>query len=335
MSLPASGGTAFTTATCVKAWIEYPFANMGDSATKVYHHTMRVSRANYAPLAFDDVMTTADEKPTRSPFSDDAAAYWVGDTTPTAVQGDLVEFDRVFSNIPESRVESTGTYPFTFPEIKNPSSILEYTVAESTGLNGSFVVTGSPGDYTLTLTIDISYPTSYPEVDNMFSVGNSFYVRAQGGAGFQQSSDDVIWSSYDFFSNMVVESVNGNSVVFKKSGGVYKPYYRFYDDIIVAVDFSVIQPPQERDLLSENARSRIKVDYFKWDSVDEFVVLDAFRFKDDQGNFVTLLDGVTTPTLPLYYIYKALGAFVNADYSDIDRWRGNIFKRTTTQISML
>jgi hypothetical protein len=50
------------------------------------------------------------------PFTADSSAYFVGDFNHTPLDGGIVEFERVFSNIPATRnAEFTGSQAFTYP----------------------------------------------------------------------------------------------------------------------------------------------------------------------------------------------------------------------------
>ena len=125
--MPLPSGATLTAPTCTRAWLDYPFKANGDATTKVYNHFMEVKAINYTPLADNDTMTAADEKPTNSPFADDANAFWVSDTIPEAGDGGMVFFIRTFANIPQSRQEGAGAYAFAFPGNGNVTKVSEFS----------------------------------------------------------------------------------------------------------------------------------------------------------------------------------------------------------------
>ena len=314
MSLPASGGTAFTTATCVKAWIEYPFNDRGDVTTKVYHHTMRVSRANYAPLAFDDVMTTADEKPTRSPFSDDAAAYWVGDTTPTAVQGDLVEFDRLFANVPSSRVEPYGYYPISVPG--------------RAGIAGTDVTSVSGETVTLDALnneVDFVFTVSSGDISK-FSLGMKLWVKNDANANdqFRYWDGGPSWI-YTTAKDAYVTNISGNTVTAVESVSSSVQIYQSFEAITT---FSIPQSGGAPIIAyTKNSPSKLEFSYEKIDSIDDLILADKFQIFDANGSPVDTLSATTDPTESSYDDMVSQGTYVNAEAETFKRWRGNIYEK--------
>ena len=70
---------------------------------------MKVLTEAYTPLADDDTMTTATQKPLRSPFADDSEAFYVGDQNvahgSTGAGNDQVRFDMIFQVLaPEIKI---------------------------------------------------------------------------------------------------------------------------------------------------------------------------------------------------------------------------------------
>ena len=133
MSIPYSAGKAFTTATCIRAWEEYPLQSEGDLTAKVYHHIMVVARDSYALLAKNALMTDAASKPGRSPFADDSGAYWIGDSEPSVIDGGInVQFDRKFATIPADRPGVlSGSQSFPFPGVRGVRYVTPATADEA------------------------------------------------------------------------------------------------------------------------------------------------------------------------------------------------------------
>lgn len=102
--------------------IKYPFIEQGDSATKEYRMVCVLSQSNYNPalISLNATMSSAASAGVIAlPFTADASAYFVGDFNHSPRDGGMVEFERVFSNIPASRTGVlTGTTAYTFPGIE-------------------------------------------------------------------------------------------------------------------------------------------------------------------------------------------------------------------------
>lgn len=119
MSIPYYKGNWNQAKPISASYIDYPFQSDGDSNTKVYHLICQVNRDAYTPLALDTTMTNATTANVSSlPWSGDANAYHVGDSTPRSIGGGVVEFERTFAKIPEARANrASGSTAYSFPGI--------------------------------------------------------------------------------------------------------------------------------------------------------------------------------------------------------------------------
>jgi hypothetical protein len=121
MSLPSIPTNFANVRAVAQTYIEYPFIEMGDSATKVYHMICQQAQSSYSAsqLDLDDTMSSATSAGVISlPFTADASAYFVGDFNHSPIDGGMVEFERVFANIPADRDnEFSGTQVFSYPGI--------------------------------------------------------------------------------------------------------------------------------------------------------------------------------------------------------------------------
>lgn len=117
----AFGGTSFDTATCTGGRKVHPFdKNDLPNSGIVYEHTMTQAKTEYQPLALDLPMTGTN-KPTGSPFADDANAFSVGDSEPNDASNGLVTFTRTFSQVPTSYTDQIGLISRATPQIESPS----------------------------------------------------------------------------------------------------------------------------------------------------------------------------------------------------------------------
>ena len=156
MSIPYTSGDFTSARANGESWVEYPFIEQGDNATKVYHLVCVVNEADYAPIALDTTMANASNADVISlPFTADAAAYHVGDFGKAKIDGGLTRFDRQFANIPASRNSIlTGTSAYTFPGIEaDRDDTIERTAsgfsATSTTTTLTCTNTASVGDIVL------------------------------------------------------------------------------------------------------------------------------------------------------------------------------------------
>lgn len=126
MSLPTTDAIFAQVRAVAQTYIEYPFIELGDSDTKIYHMLCTVNRDDYDATAvdLDDVMSSAANAGViQLPFAVDSSAYFVGDFGHSPKDGGLVEFERIFANIPEDRdAEFTGTQAFTYPGFNTAGS---------------------------------------------------------------------------------------------------------------------------------------------------------------------------------------------------------------------
>jgi hypothetical protein len=334
-----TAGTAFTTATCVEAWIEYPFRDQGDSATKIYHHKMKVARGSYAPLDDDDVMTAAGDKPTRSPFSDDSGAYYIGDTVPQAIDGGLVEFDRMFANIPADRTtdnglaEPNGLYAFEFPRV---------TLAVATGYKTS---TGNESTTRSVITTTQVFDLSAPDVAN-FAVGDYINVKNTADEFYFKYYSDVGLTNlhtYRFvvLQNCLITSIATNTVTCTYEwqlghATIYSPTAGDdYNLTVTTYQAAQISLPIRETLLI-NSPSFIQSKYVKSSAPtelalgleDKFIVLDATGNVVDSKTIIS----TTIPTRDEYANWVVNGLTINGEAETIRRWKGNIFEKSIIKV---
>lgn len=117
----ATGGTSFDTAKCTGGRKIHPFdKNDLPNSGVIYEHTMTQAKTEYQPLALDLPMTGTN-KPTGSPFADDATAFSVGDSEPNDAGNGLVTFTRTFSQVPDTYTDQIGLISRATPQIESPS----------------------------------------------------------------------------------------------------------------------------------------------------------------------------------------------------------------------
>lgn len=315
----ATGGTPFETPTCVGAWIEYPFRDQGDSSTRVYHHDMRVRNTAYVPLNDDDQMTDADEKPIRSPFSDDSNAFYVGDTPPQPQDGGMVGFVRSFANIPAVRVIDNGLYGFSFPENDNTS--VQYEVSGSP----SFSISGSVGSWQVDFTLGGSDEDQFEVGDRMtidygISTGTHFLVTYSGSGDTNPRPSALRWIIIDKDpaggGNFNFEARLEFAYAFTSIAKGTSTTWSFFRN------FAYGRSQQQ----TINAASRREYRYVKKSHGSTVVLADKFFVTDDNYRIISSLGQNSQPTAKEYMGQVSQGQYILAEPENQDQWRGNIYE---------
>ena len=144
------------------AKITYPFANQGDTATKMVHQPLLQLADRYAPPTLGTAFVGAtDANFSGSPVTI-GSAYCIGDTEPQPADAGLVSFTRMWANIPASRTVPTGT-----------------TLYQFVGLPGG--VTGALK--TVTAITFGSVSTVLTVAAHGYSIGDFIYASATFGSG--------------------------------------------------------------------------------------------------------------------------------------------------------
>jgi hypothetical protein len=338
MSLPS--GATLTTATCVGASIEYPFRDNGDVDTKVYIHRMQVKLTSYAPLLDNDNMTTATQKPSGSPFPDDAAAYYVGDSLPSAIDGGMVEFERVFANIPADRnvqngkADPNGLYAFEFPRTTSISNTYTSTGAESFSHDAS------------THTSTLSFNLSAGDIANL-SIGDRIRVKNTSSSFFVKYdlSPPAGYTSTFSSSNL------GNCLITNKTATKITCTYTWsswysapvldsgddYNGVSSTTYQAILTVSAGRiSTLQTNAPSFIESTYVKSNDIyslnntliKKFAVYASNGVLDQDMN----LGSTSIPTNAEYAAIVSNGATIDAEDQVIERWRGNIYQLKSIKV---
>ena len=330
MSLPTSS-TPYDTHKCIGARIEYPFRDMGDSVTKIYHHSMMGNLLSYTPLTDDDIMTLAGDKPSGSPFPDDSAAYYIGDSEPENSDGGTVKYERMFANVPASRIDPNGLYPFTFP---GNTSTFNTSLGDSTG-GYSHTITSTSGE---NLTIEISFTMSTADAADVYA-GSLVRLENNGDVFELDAGAGTFTRSFlDNFTNTscTVTNVAGTTIT-----------VTYVDDAIVSgtqsfdrnpnltfIDYTLrVNPLPVRDPIQDSTTSTENVTYEKASSSSDLTSFaKKFKVVNSSGVQVDTLTTTTSPTEFEYTILINTGAYINAEDESFERWRGNIYERKTIRV---
>ena len=342
MSIPYSAGTSFGTPTCVGAVRKFPFANEGDSATIVYVHDMQVNRGSNAPLAFNNTMTTGsgsnDKKPSRSPFSDDANAFWVGDSDPTDMGNGIVSFQRTFARVPATRLEGNGIYAFTYPGTDSSTIVTFDTSATSTGYSIAYSTT-SGRQAIFRFPVD---DTSIYQVGQQFDLRNNA-AGSSTGYCFEVYLQDynppqwVNWIASNAFVYSVDTTTNIVEMRYTFNNTSYpETYVRNIRSGVTVTTFSLMQTLPIRSSFTQNGNSRRSISYIKSDDLIGIGgLVKQFSVVNSSGTPTEILTSSTTPTKLQYMEFRSNGDYINAESSKVSRWMGNIWERVDTVVEAL
>jgi len=311
MPIPYSGGTAFTTHTCTGSHIEYPFRDLGDGATKVYHHAMLGSLSSYAPLSDDDEMTAADEKPTGSPFSDDANAFYVGDSPTVDQDGGLVSYDRMFANVPADRIDPLGLYAVTRPGIVHTAGSSLSAVWYAASTSKSFTNSPSP---TLTITVSATRSGNYEVGDTVQCQNTDFWAVTAGGSINTTLLIGVIAtkSTHTFtVNNLLIGASLITNISTDNSASGYN----------MGLNLRDIEPA------SINAASFMSVSYVKTDTPEDVALENKPTFFASNKNITLLLNNFSVPTISQFLDDSQDLVNKGLEAETIKQWRGNIYEK--------
>ena len=321
MSLPS--GTTFSNATCVNARIEYPLRDQGDAVTKVYHHTMQQALTSYAPLADDDTMTTATEKPERSPFPDDANAFFIGDSTPTEIDGGLIEWVRSFANIPQDLIVPNGFYAFEFPDVPGGIVLSKSTTSESSSYNTSTLV------LTITATLSASDAANFNNGD-VLSIYNP--------ATWTYNIPGILNYTRTIFTGPVTKS--GNTITmtldfFYLNLGVPTAFSNFTDNGASYYDVKKTVSADRNGTEVINSPSLIQYRYIKNRSINLIQLKSKFELVTSTGDKTSATSTTTIPFTTAQYQTSALNSeSIPAENETIEQWRGNIYRLSQIFVKM-
>ena len=307
MSLPYTSGDFTTPRAGTESWVEYPFIEEGDNATKVYHLVCVVNEADYAPIALDVTMANATNADVIDlPFTADADAYFVGDYNKIKIDGGLVRFDRQFANIPAATIDPAGSEIFTFPGLPSVASTTPAIIINSASVSSNVV------------TLSLASAHGMTSGDNF-----RYYIRGY-----------VTRYGRDYYNNFY-----GNGVCTTGTTGSTIKLYTYLPDSFTFFYGSVYPfASRGRKQVSRKSSTQFEYDYFLPGvtagiaSSQDITLPQRFEaYRYSEGNTVETLNGATEPTDTEYNEIVDSDGFLVLD-SGISRWKGNILRRSVKSI---
>ena len=307
MSIPYTSGDFTSARANGESWIEYPFIEQGDNTTKVYHLVCEVNEADYAPIALDTTMANASNADVISlPFTADAAAYHVGDFGKAKIDGGLTRFDRQFANIPQPAVDPAGSEIFTFPGLPSTAGV------------GSIILINSASVSSGVITLNLASAHGMTTGDNF-----TFYIK-----GYTTINGRNYYSSY-----------RGNSACITGTAGIIIKLYTYFPSGFT-LTYGYVYPfaSRGRQQVSRKSSTQFEYDYFLpgvsagITTSQEISLPQRFEpYYYTEGNTVQSLNSATTPTNIEYNEIINSDGFLVLD-SGVERWKGNIVRRTVKSI---
>ncbi len=303
MSIPYTSADFTTPRATGASWIEYPFIEDGDTATKIYHLICEVNKDDYASVALDTTMANASNADVLElPFTADAAAYHVGDFNHQVIDGALLRFDRQFTSIPSDRDDVfTGTRAYSYPGI---------FATTDAGTERTVTAYSHSGTSTQICTLTVT---------NTLSIGDLFYLEIT-------TSTTVVTGYF-----VAITGTTGSVVKFKllTLGGVF--------DSGTLTEL-VIQP-RGQDAVETGSTSDftyylpgVTAGITDATDVTETAVFKAYN--PATGASVLTLGQSTVPSFVEYAEMVSDGDYIVVA-SNVKRWRGNIIEREDIKVRAL
>ena len=302
MSLPYTSADFTTPRAGGESFIEYPFIEDGDNATKVYHLKCSVNKDDYAAIALDVTMASAANADVLSlPFAADAAAYCVGDYNHRVTDGVLMTFDRQFANIPAAREEYSGTASFNFPGL--PSSPGDAAIN---------VTSASYSDPVTTYNTATAHGMTAGSIFRLWFEGTggtstlrgySFEVCISGTTGSVIKTNSIVG-----YYSLTSATVYPNATQGRDPTNLISPTFQEFDYFLPGVSAN-ITTPADIDLPNK---------------FSPFIV--------STGKYLGFLGINTTPTADEYYSSISNNEYLNM-MAAVNRWKGNIYAREVTKIA--
>jgi hypothetical protein len=306
MSLPTTDASFAQVRAVAQTYIEYPFIEIGDNTTKVYHMICQQNRDDYdaSQVALDTTMASAANAGViKLPFAADATAYFVGDFGHSPIDGGLVEFERVFANIPQTlNGVFTGTQSYTYPGYQ--------TTLSQSGTDRTITgITTSSGISTVTCT-------------NSVSVGDVVYIVATWTGAITKT-----FTGY----RVALTGTTGSAVkVADLQGGT-----TFDNGTLTELDY---QPRGQKSQLTGSI-----TDYSYYLPGVTGGITDPTDVTEDDvfqiTNTTTLeasqfVSETTLPDLATYDASVTAGDYIIVS-SEVNRWKGNILVKENRKIRAL
>lgn len=297
--------------------IQYPFLSDGDTQTKVYRMGCQQIAEYYNPaqVALDTPMTSAAAAGVIAlPFGTDSSAYYVGDENLTPQPGGMIQFDRVFANIPQTRTDPIGSISHTFPGLSgyagtSGNRIDITSLSMILGTTGIFATTSTAHGLSVGDVVYCEFTYTIGTSNNLYS----FYQYAKVLA--VPSTTQVRISNDMYYKTQVTLNLQAGYLTLAVSRGRAP-----YTTTVTASDTSTyILPGVTAGVSSYN------------DIVTPKPFLPVLT---STGESVSTLANNTSPTRAEYndMVRDSVNIIIE---SSVEKWRGNIFRQVVKQVKAI
>lgn len=259
----------------------------GDSTLYRFSRRCRSSEANHRRLP----LNTPDEP-------DYPTHYLVEETDPVHLGGGIVEWTRVYSQIPRSRREGES-YSWTLPGLGVEALYAQRAIDDSQSTN-------TTGGLTRIVTL----------TNHDLKVGDIVQIACTIAAGDSQQT----------------------ITVYRTVRGILSPTSLTVDTVVAGTDpfYLVLQKVEGgRDPVTKVVHSILQYDYFlptipgQPKRFEDIPIFQPTVIIDGVGKETETYSVSTKPTKASYLLDVAAGKLIVAESSIVRRWAGNIFERTT------
>ena len=283
------------------ARITYPFADLGDTASKIVHQPLLQLSDRYAPPTLSTAFVGAtDANLSGSPVTI-GSAYCIGDTEPQPAEAGLISFTRMWANIPATNTEYPGSMAYSFPNLPLRTAGVNGTVTSITSISGS------TGVYAVTAhgrTVGDIFRAMIFNTDKSFQIVNGFITA---------TTTNTFTGSYTNYGTLSYAKVAFGNNFGKEPKTRNVPSYQ----------------------INEYFLPGVTAGYATVESIKPFAnfeVLDSFANIAIGGMKLTV--GETFPSAEEYNAMVAGGVGLVAS-SKVDRWQGQIYVRKTIYVRAL
>jgi len=202
MSVPT---TALANVRVIESWIDRPFTDFGDTATKVYYLRCHCSEDDYTALVLGTAnLTNATTAGVIATRYTDATARWVGDVDFKSSDGGYMTFIRRFANVPASYNDYTSTV-VTLPDGSNsntvdeggrPKNVIYQGGDHSLATRVAYTFSTDPTSITITKPFFVEWntvtvPAAFYDVGDVVSFTSAAYTDPNTAEFFESSTERV------------------------------------------------------------------------------------------------------------------------------------------------
>ena len=288
------------------AYITYPFAKDGDTATKIVHQPLLQLADRYVPPTLGGVFSSGLANLSGSPVTI-GDAYCIGDTEPQPAEAGLVSFTRMWANIPASRSVPTGTTLYQFVGLPAGITGATKTITALSALTASTTITVAAHGYTAGYFVYMAITYTFGGTITVYTTQPIFSV----------TTDTFTVGPIPYATGVFVSGTVSR-------GDPYRATYQGKSSTITNYDYAL--PGVTVGVASA-------IDFLPSPKFNPIVITTG-QSVSDYADFGNVLSEFTSPTAIQYRALIASKALISTE-SDIAPWMGSILERKTLMVRAL